>query len=171
MLWKCEMCQEFEFPEPDEDGNVTMWCNNPKVICIFMNFVRKYKCKYYRKILYTRLLKQCNNEVSEIGRLSWYYRDMRKGKTKWFTIARMSRAINHYLELRNYLFTLTITQKEIDQINADIKDLKEKIKKREADKKTSRHEKDIIEFDIEILNYKLNKLNTTYKNILKIEIA
>jgi len=170
MLWKCEKCQNFEFPELDEDGNAFPWCNHPKVICVFMNFMRKYKCKYYRQILYTKLLKQVENKFLDLDQFFFYYRERQwKPITTW-RIKSFKKELEHYLDLRDYLFTLKVTTKEINKIKKELDELEKEIRLKNAEKGTH-HDKDIIEFEIKMLNYKLNNLSTTYKNILKMEIA
>lgn len=104
MLWKCEKCTDFDFPEGDEDGNVVFGCNNPNVISVFLNFMRKYKCKYYQKIKYEQLLKECRNQVSYLTRFFFRYRERRWDAIPTYRIKRFWRQLEHYFELRDYLF-------------------------------------------------------------------
>lgn len=104
MLWKCEKCTSFSFPEGDEDENVSWDCYNDNVIVIALNFVRKYKCKYYQKIKYEQLLKECRNHVSTFSSISFYYRDKRTRIMPAYKPQQIWRDLEHYFELRDYLF-------------------------------------------------------------------
>lgn len=95
----CEKCEKFYFPEFDEDG-YSMGCQSPSVVDVFDNFIRLYKCKYYRKISYDKMLKETKKALS---RLFWYSRKSRSN----YPIGRNRRIIqsrNEYFEYRDYLF-------------------------------------------------------------------
>lgn len=105
----CDKCEKYIWPEPDEDGNWSAGCLSPSVISIFMNFFRKNKCKYYKKISYGKLLKRCKFKLSHINHYSFYYRDRDKRiVSKWgkYSRSRLREHINDYLELRDYLCSL-----------------------------------------------------------------
>lgn len=101
----CDMCDKYLFPEPDEDGIWSAGCRSPSVITEFMNFFRLKKCKYYRKISYSKLLERCKFLLSNINSYSFHYRDSKyRKKLGKFNRHRLEMHINDYLEFRNYLF-------------------------------------------------------------------
>ena len=97
----CEKCEKYYFPEVDEDGHVSMGCKSPSVIDVFCNFVRRFKCKYYRKISYEKMLKEIKNLLR---RLIWYNRKGKTipGLTLWYVLARYE----EYLDFKDYLFRI-----------------------------------------------------------------
>lgn len=101
----CEKCEKFSFPEGDEDGNFSMGCSSPSVIDIFGNFTRRYKCRYYRKISYKKLLKETKNVLHGLV----YYRLFRsRRKIRWVKgrVRHLISLQKEYFEYKNYLFQI-----------------------------------------------------------------
>ena len=97
----CEKCDKFYFPEFDEDG-YSIGCQSPSVIDVFDNFIRLYKCKYYRKISYNNMLKEAKKALS---RLLWLNHRTRSN----YPIGKNRRIIQFrkdYFNYRDYLFTI-----------------------------------------------------------------
>lgn len=78
-LLLCEKCNNYYF-----DGG----CKSPSVIDAFGNFYRRYKCKYYRKIKYKRLIFHCRQILRQL-----IYGGRRRAKYG-----------NHYYPLSHYLW-------------------------------------------------------------------
>jgi len=97
----CEKCENLYFPEVDADWNVSIGCKSPSVIDVFCNFMRLYKCKYYRKISYVKMLKETKNSLQ---RLIWYNRKRKPVNKHSFSYV-IDRN-NEYLEYKNYLFEI-----------------------------------------------------------------
>jgi len=107
----CDKCNNYRFPEPDEDGIWCADCESPSVITVFMNFFRLRKCKYYRKISYLKLLERCLFILRQINSYSFYYRDSRyRKKLGKFAMIRIQEHIRDYLDFRDYLFSLEIKE-------------------------------------------------------------
>lgn len=109
VLIKCDVCKYYDFPELDEDGHICVGCNHPKVISCFMNFFRLNKCKYYRKITYNQLLKECKRQVHRLYATSFYYRDPAgnnkiRRKMPNYKPKQFLRNLEYYLDLRDFLF-------------------------------------------------------------------
>lgn len=102
----CEICNNFISPEPDEDGFICMGCKSPKVISEFQNFIRKYKCKYFRKITYENFFQETKKILSRITNKTFHYRDKKyKYKTNKHTIQDYKYLIEDYINFRDYLFS------------------------------------------------------------------
>ena len=101
----CDKCNNYIFPEPDEDGIWSAGCNSPSVISVFMNFFRYNKCKYYRKASKAKIFERCGFHLQFINSYSFHYRDKKRmrGLGK-FNMHRIREHINDYLEFRDYLF-------------------------------------------------------------------
>jgi len=101
----CVICNNYISPEPDEDGIICLGCKSPKVISEFGNFLRKYKCKYYRKITYDNFFQETKNILRELTRKTFFYRDRKcKSKTTLSTIKSYKWLLNRYISYRDYLF-------------------------------------------------------------------
>lgn len=112
----CEKCDNFLFPECDEDGYIGVGCREPKVVDVFMNFFRKFKCKYYKQLTYSKMHKEVKNRLRVITSFSFYYRDPRptgpRRLRKWeFQVLKSD--ITRYLAYRDYLFS--IKEKELKE--------------------------------------------------------
>lgn len=100
----CEKCNNFYFPEMDEDENFSMGCSSPSVIDVFGNFTRRYKCKYYRKITYKKMFRETIMSLYRLTGHNLRYRSKSK-----FPKGRNNHMIaqqEDYFEYRDYLFQI-----------------------------------------------------------------
>lgn len=113
----CEKCENYIFPEGDQDGFVTDGCKHPKVVSVFGNFHRKYKCKYFKKISRRKMKTETLKSLRELKSSLWRNRDQqsafwkrfkyipRKKVTPW-KICLIKYLNNIYLDYRDFLFLL-----------------------------------------------------------------
>ncbi|MFX1481123.1 MAG: hypothetical protein ACFFCI_23830 [Promethearchaeota archaeon] len=106
----CEKCEDFLFPDDeDEDGYIGIGCKEPKVVDVFMNFFRKFQCKYYKQIAYPKMQKEVKNRLRAITRFSFYHRDPhphKPGRFRKWQLSVLKSDITRYLAYRDYLFTI-----------------------------------------------------------------
>lgn len=111
----CEKCDQFLFPECDEDGIWSAGCKSPKVVSVFMNFFRKKKCRYYQKISYDKLLKETKIVLSRLTSYTFHYRDKRyPGHVSPFNLNRFKTNLQDYIEFKEFLFNeLKVPETEV----------------------------------------------------------
>jgi len=97
----CEKCEKFYFPEGDEDGMVSMGCSSPSVIDVFGNFIRLYKCRYYRKISYKKMFRETKLQLHALIWENWRRKKSRYPKGR---VSHMRSLQKEYFEYRDYLF-------------------------------------------------------------------
>ena len=72
-------------------------CRSPSVIDIFGNFIRKYKCRYYKKIKYTKLLNIAKQRLRQLIYLN---------RVRYQAFERKLWLQKKYFEYRDYLFQI-----------------------------------------------------------------
>lgn len=93
----CEKCNNYDY-----EG----FCESPSVISTFGNFFRKYKCKYYRRIKYGKLLLHMKRQLKS---LIYYGRNRMRGVRRFRYLPLGVHILweqEHYFNLRDYLFQI-----------------------------------------------------------------
>jgi len=107
MMLLCEKCNNFYFPECDEDGCWSIGCKNPNVLEVFNNFCRRYKCKYYQKISLEKMLRETKRVLTRITNHLFHYRDSKYvRKASRFIMGLVKTRLETYLGYRDYLMRL-----------------------------------------------------------------
>lgn len=110
-LLKCDKCDFYLWPECDEDGCWSSGCRHEDVVSVFDNFIRIYKCKYFKPISQERAFKRLKTMRRRITGVSFYYRDPdktgrvnRKPRFIIGFIRRLQEYIHRYLVFRDFYF-------------------------------------------------------------------
>lgn len=93
----CDKCGSYFYPNLSDPFPS---CNNPKVIIIDWNWLRKKKCKYFWRIPYEKGLKRLQTHLRDLI----HYNQKRRFRIKP-AIRTMNNIQNGYFEFRDYLFS------------------------------------------------------------------